>query len=153
MTKIATYIAILMVSLSFGQSASETSVKQAIDTFFEGFHSGDTILMKTVMYGKFPSQTTFKNKAGKDMISSGDIDDLLKAIASKSPDQKWEEKLLDYTILIDGNLASAWTPYEFWFNDQFSHCGVNSFQLFNDNGQWKIIYLVDSRRTEDCKTD
>lgn len=142
-----------MVSLSFGQSASETSVKQAIDTFFEGFHSGDTILMKTVMYGKFPSQTTFKNKAGKDMISSGDIDDLLKAIASKSPDQKWEEKLLDYTILIDGNLASAWTPYEFWFNDQFSHCGVNSFQLFNDNGQWKIIYLVDSRRTEDCKTD
>ncbi|WP_339634712.1 nuclear transport factor 2 family protein [Bizionia echini] len=151
MTKKITYLAILMVSLTYAQNNSEIAVKEAIDTFFEGFHKGDTVLMKTVMYGKFPSQTTFKDNNGNDQIHKGNISDLLVTLASKKPDQKWQEKLLDYHIQVDGNLAHAWTPYEFWFNDQFSHCGVNSFQLFNDNGQWKIIYLVDSRRTEDCK--
>ena len=141
----------IITATVFSQNNSEIAVKEAIDTFFEGFHKGDTVLMKTVMYGKFSSQSTFKNNAGKDMISSGNINDLLRAIASRTPEQKWEEKILGYQIQIDGNLAHAWTPYEFWFNGQFSHCGVNSFQLFDDNGQWKIIYLVDSRRTEACK--
>ena len=56
------------------------------------------------------------------------------------------EKLLLYDIKIDGNLASVWTPYEFYFNEKFSHCGANSFQLFNNNGKWEIIYLVDMRK-------
>ncbi|MFT5761215.1 MAG: hypothetical protein ACI8WA_000325, partial [Polaribacter sp.] len=25
------------------------------------------------------------------------------------------------------------------------------FQLFNNNGNWEIIYLVDTRRKSDCK--
>ena len=55
-----------------------------------------------------------------------------------------------YNIQIDGPMANAWTNYEFWVNDSFSHCGVNSFQLFNDQGSWKIIYLIDTRRKEGC---
>ena len=39
----------------------------------------------------------------------------------------------------------------FGLMDNFSHCGVNSFQLFNDNGQWKIIYLIDTRRKKIVK--
>lgn len=35
-------------------------------------------------------------------------------------------------------------------NGNFSHCGVNSFQLFHDNGQWKIIYLIDTRQRTGC---
>jgi hypothetical protein len=75
---------------------------------------------------------------------------LLEAISSIQPTQKLFEKLLSYDIKIDGNLASVWTPYEFFYNDNFSHCGANSFQLFNNNGTWEIIFLVDMRRREDC---
>lgn len=48
-------------------------------------------------------------------------------------------------------MANAWTNYEFWLNDEFHHCGVNSFQLLKEDDIWKIIYLVDIRRVEDCK--
>ena len=48
-------------------------------------------------------------------------------------------------------MASVWTPYEFYFNGTFSHCGANSFQLFKEDNQWKIIFLVDIRRRENCK--
>ncbi len=150
MKRILLLLTILISSTVISQNNESKNVQAAIDTFFEGFHKGDTILMKTVMMGKFPTQTTSKNQEGKDVLQTGDSDDLLQAIAKRTADQKWDERLLDYVIKVDGNMASAWTPYEFWFNDKFSHCGVNSFQLFHDNGQWKIVYLIDSRRRSDC---
>lgn len=150
MARILLLFTILVSSTILGQTDETKQVKLAIDTFFDGFHKGDTTLMKSVMMGKFATQTTYRNGEGKDVLQTGDSNDLLQAIAKRTDDQKWEEKLLDYVIKIDGNMASAWTPYEFWFNGNFSHCGVNSFQLFHDNGQWKIVYLIDSRRRSDC---
>ena len=82
-----------------------------------------------------------------------DSEKLVLAIANRSNDQKWDERLLDYSIQVDGNMANAWTPYEFWLNDTFCHCGVNSFQLFKDVAQWKIIYLIDTRRRSNCGKD
>ncbi|MEM9869076.1 MAG: nuclear transport factor 2 family protein, partial [Bacteroidota bacterium] len=32
----------------------------------------------------------------------------------------------------------------------FSHCGINSFQMVNFGGEWKIIYLIDTRGKEGC---
>ena len=153
MARILLLFTILISSTLFGQTDETKQVKLAIDTFFEGFHKGDTTLMKSVMMGKFPTQTTYKNKEGKDVIQTGESSDFLKAIGNRPADQKWDERLLDYVIKVDGNMASAWTPYEFWFNGNFSHCGVNSFQLFHDNGQWKIVYLIDSRRRSDCEVN
>ncbi len=143
-------IAILCTTLVNAQTDETANVKAAIDTFFEGFHKGDTTLMKTVMMGKFMTQTAFKNKEGKDVLRTDDSSKLIEAIAKRPVSQKWDERLKDYIIKVDGNMANAWTPYEFWFNGNFSHCGVNSFQLFHDNGQWKIIYLIDTRQRSGC---
>lgn len=151
MTKIIPYLAFFIVSMAFSQNNKVLEVKQAIDIFFDGFHKGDTALMKTVIYDKFKTQSVFKTKNGTDEINTSNISELLKTIAQRPTNQIWEERLLDYKVQIDGNLAHVWAPYEFWFNDKFSHCGVNSFQLFYDNGTWKIIYLVDSRRKTNCR--
>lgn len=151
MIRLLPLLACFIVSLAIGQTNQEAAVKQTIDTFFEGFHKGDTTLMKSVLADKVLLQTAFKNREGKDQLVQDDIAKMLTTIANRPDDQKWEEKLLDYQIKVDGNMANAWTPYEFWFNGNFSHCGVNSFQLFHDNGTWKIIYLIDTRRREGCQ--
>lgn len=135
------------------QTDEESLVKASVDTFFEGFHKGDTALMRTVMADKILMQTAYKNKEGKDVLVTDEATKLINAIATRPDTQIWDERLLGYSIQIDGNMANAWTPYEFWFNDEFSHCGVNSFQLFKDGDQWKIIYLIDTRRRSDCKKD
>jgi hypothetical protein len=150
MTRIIAYLCIILTSTLYAQDDEAIKVKAAVDTFFEGFHKGDTILMKSVMMDKVFLQTTFTNKEGKNVLVTEKPSELTKAIASRTSDQKWDERLLDYNIQIDGTMANVWTPYEFWFNDQFSHCGVNSFQLFNDNGNWKIIYIIDTRRRDGC---
>ncbi len=152
MARVIFYLAILITSTVFGQSNEKTQVKATVDTFFEGFHKGDTTLMKSVLADKVVLQTAFKNKEGKDILrNDGDVSKLLNAIATRSNDQKWDERLLGYSIQVDGNMANAWTPYEFWLNDEFLHCGVNSFQLFKDGENWKIIYLIDTRRKKGCQ--
>jgi hypothetical protein len=143
---------ILICAPSLHAQESETlKVKAAVETFFEGFHKGDTTLMKSVMMPKVTMQTAFINKEGKGIfVDDGGPDKLLNAIANRPDDQKWDERLTNFDIKIDANLAVAWVGYEFWFNDNFSHCGVNSFHLVKTENKWRIIYLIDSRKKENC---
>jgi len=150
MTRFIFYLCVLLTSVVFAQEDENAKVKATINTFFEGFHKGDTILVKSVMMDKMLLQTTYKTKEGNNVLVSEESSKLMSAIANRPNDQKWDERLLTYNIQVDGIMAHVWTPYEFWFNDEFSHCGVNSFQLFNDNGHWKIIYLIDTRRQDGC---
>lgn len=144
------YLFALITSTIYAQNDEQAEVKAAVDTFFEGFHKGDTTLMKSVMMDKILLQTAYKTKEGKDVLVTDAPEKLINVIANRPADQKWDERLLDYSIQVDGNMANAWTPYEFWFNDEFSHCGVNSFQFFKDGDRWKIIYLIDTRRKSTC---
>lgn len=132
------------------QAAEKQAIKKVIETFFEGLHKGDSTLMKSTMHNTIKIQTTATNREGTKMLKTETKQQLLINIANKKPQDTYLEKLLSYTIKIDGNLASVWTPYEFYFNGNFSHCGANSFQLFNNNGNWEIVYLVDMRRRQNC---
>ncbi len=126
------------------------AVKNIIVTFFEGFHAGDVLKMQSVMLDSITFQTAYTNQKGVSILETHSATKLIQAIANRPKNEKWEERILDYVVQVDGTMASVWTPYEFWFNGTFSHCGANSFQLFKDNTTWKIIYLIDSRRRMDC---
>jgi len=63
---------------------------------------------------------------------------------------KIEERLHSYTIQTDGAMANAWTPYSLYVQEKLHHCGVNSFQLFHDGTDWKIIYIIDTRQLKAC---
>jgi hypothetical protein len=147
----AFFFCIVFSVSSFSQNGfDEIAAQKIIDTFFEGFHKGDTVLMKSVMAKDIVMQTAFTNKSGNDIVHQQDASAFVKAIAKRPTDQKWDERLSGYKVEMDGNLAHVWTPYEFWFNGNFSHCGANSFTLAKLNDGWKIIHIIDSRRKENC---
>jgi len=133
------------------QSENEENIKKVIKLFFKGLQSGDTITIKKTIANDAILQTTFINKEGESILRTEDFNKFLKSVASKKPEDTWVEKLLSYNIQVDGNMANVWTPYEFYLNYDFSHCGVNSFQLFFDGEKWIIIYLIDTRRRLGCK--
>ncbi|MEM7186286.1 MAG: nuclear transport factor 2 family protein [Bacteroidota bacterium] len=143
-------LVLLALNVSGQETFTEDDAKAIVDTFFEGFHKGDTLMMRSVMTENVQLQTAFRTKDGSNKLNTDSIDKLLNAIANRTADQKWDERLLDYKVQIDGNLAQVWTPYEFWFNDNFSHCGANAFTLVNTDDGWKIIHLIDSRRKSTC---
>ena len=94
---------------------------------------------------------TAPNENGEQALRDQNFQDLISGIVSMPDTPVFEEKLLSYTIQIDGPLAHVWTPYEFWLDNELHHAGANSIQLFQQDGIWKIIYLVDSRTTEGVK--
>ncbi len=151
MSKFILILFCLSTLLLNGQQEQEEEVKQTIMRFFEGFHAQDSLIMKSVMGPEPIIQTLGRNKEGIAKVRNDSFDRLVEAIVSIPDTVKFEERIKSYQISIDGPMANAWTPYEFWLNDTFSHCGVNSFQLFHDGSAWKIIYLIDTRRREDCQ--
>ncbi|WP_440120582.1 nuclear transport factor 2 family protein [Tenacibaculum sp. Ill] len=153
MQKIFTLLIVFVLTtmVSAQENSEKKAIKNTIETFFEGLHKGDSTLVSSTLNSTINIQTTFTNKEGKKVLVTESKAKLLTNIANKKPEHTYLEKLLSWDIKVDGNLASVWTPYEFYLNDKFSHCGANSFQLFNNNGKWEIIYLVDMRRRDNCK--
>ena len=142
---------VLLISLPiFAQDSDENEVKNTILKFFDAFHEQDSLAIKQLVSEDLKLQSIGKNREGITQLRSEEFSAFLKSIVSIPKDQKFEEKLLEFKIQIDGDMANGWTPYEFWFNEKFSHCGVNSFQLVKLDGSWKIIYLIDTRRREGC---
>jgi hypothetical protein len=152
MPKIIIFLVVLTFSTTIiaQEKFEEKEIKKVIDTFFEGLHKGDSTFIKNTLHNDVKIQTTSTDKDGNKILKTDSRQKLLTSIANKNPEHIYLEKLLSYDIKIDGNLASVWTPYEFYFNGNFSHCGANSFQLFNNNGKWQITYLIDMRRRDDC---
>ena len=130
------------------QTEEKEHVKQTIEAFFKAFHEQDSLALKDLVHATVTMQSIAQNKDGIPVLTSSQFSQFLKSIVSIPKDRSFEEKILDYTIKIDGVMANAWTPYEFWYDGKFSHCGVNSFQLIKEEDQWKIFYIVDTRRKE-----
>lgn len=145
------FVFIISVPLNAQEKEEQKAVKKVIETFFEGLHTGNSVLMETTLHTNIKIQTTGNTKEGATFLKTDSREKLLQSIANKNPAHVYLEKLLSYKIFIDSNIASVWTPYEFYFNGKFSHCGANSFQLYKENNVWKIIYLLDSRKTRNCK--
>ena len=154
------FISVLLLNFSgYGQKDMSVSdlnpyqdeVKQTILAFFESFHKGDTLNLKNSIGENLILQTIVVNKEGKTVVMQTPKQNLFNAISSKPKDQQWNEKLMSFTINADAKIATAWTPYEFYVNDNFSHCGVNVFQLYKDQNQWRIIAIADTRQKERCQ--
>jgi hypothetical protein len=96
-------------------------------------------------------QTFARNNAGQIIIRDEKVDEFADAISKLKPGSA-DERIVFETIKIDGPLASVWTPYNFYLDNKFSHCGVNSFQMVRLNDVWKIQYLIDTRRKQGCKS-
>lgn len=148
--KISLLLILTAMTMSYSQSSEEDQVKQTIVDFFYAFHKQDTLALKKMAVGNINMQSIAVTPEGKTRLDSNNYYGFINSIASIPKDKTFEEKLLGFKIRIDGRMANAWTPYEFWFDGNFSHCGVNSFQLVKEEEKWKIIYLVDTRRRQGC---
>lgn len=153
MKNLCLFILIGFTTLSVAQESEEEAVRWAIDNFFIGFHQKDRTKMQEAVTKEVVMQTIAKNEEGQTIVKTEAYDDFVNSIMAIPVDTAFEEKLLNYIIQIDDNMAHVWAPYGFWYNNEFSHCGVNSIQLVKLDGKWKIVYLIDTRRKENCLRD
>lgn len=142
---------LLLSCFSFSQDSREEQLaKKLIQDFFEAFHAQDSSALKEFAHPDVKLQSIAVDEDGKTKLTSNTYHEFLKGITSIPEETTFEEVLHDFNVSVYGKMASVATPYSFYLNEEFSHCGVNSFQLMKEKGEWKIIYLVDTRTKTDC---
>ena len=133
------------------KNTDQEDIKILIEDFFEAFHAQDSTALKEFAHPEIKMQSVAIDAKGNTILTTEEYTVFLKSIASIPKSTKFREELSDFKINTNGMIANASTPYRFFLNDELSHCGVNTFQLMKSEGEWKIIYLVDTRSKLGCK--
>lgn len=131
------------------ESATDQEVLAVINTMFEGFAKKDTTIIRSTLHDDVKLVTAVTNREGKAIVHTETMDKFLIGIATAPG--KLDERLFNPEVRVDGNLATVWVLYEFWYDDKYSHCGVDSFQLARTEQGWKIFSIADTRRGK-CNT-
>ncbi|MBV9988144.1 MAG: hypothetical protein JO301_10715 [Chitinophagaceae bacterium] len=126
------------------------SVKMTIDNMFRAMKTADSALLRQCFADSAIMQTIVKDRNGANMVRNEAVGDFIRLIGTLAKDAA-DERITYDVVKVDGPLAIAWTPYKFYLSGQFSHCGVNSFQLARIRGVWKIQYIIDTRRKQPCE--
>jgi hypothetical protein len=147
------YFFILLTMLAAASAlkaqTAEDSVKAAVNKMFTAMKNADTAMLRASFADSIVLQTIARDKAGSILVRNETPADFIDFISKAAPGDA-DERIVFETIKTDGPLAIAWTPYNFYYKSKFSHCGVNSFQLVRFNGEWKIQYIIDTRRKQGC---
>ena len=136
---------LLLPALVHAQTPAD-AVKAAVSQLFTAMRNADSTAVKACFAPDARLQSVSKEKT----VQTTSIDEFAAHIG-KLPPNAADERIVFEQIHIDGTLAAVWTPYRFYFKEQFHHCGVNSFQLVQLDGVWKIQYVIDTRRKDDCE--
>jgi len=144
------FAVMMSVVLYTNAQSAEDSVKASVNQLFEGMKNVDPELIKNSFADTAVLQTIVRSADGKVIVKNESVAGFASSI-SKQTKGALDEQIQFESIKIDGDLASVWTPYKFYFSGKLSHCGVNSFQLVRIKSVWKIQYLIDTRRRTGCE--
>lgn len=145
---------LLLISLSciLPARSQENEIRAVIEKMFQSMYKGDTATLRTCFIPGASFMTFGYDSKGNPRAKGDSLNDFLRGVGMTGP-ANMEERLTQWQCLMDDGLASVWTPYEFYFEGKFSHCGVNSFQLMQVQQEWKITMISDTRRRGDCIQD
>ncbi|MGI9580468.1 nuclear transport factor 2 family protein [Chryseobacterium sp. RRHN12] len=143
MNKIVVFFLLIGIS-GFGQQNKD--IEKPVRNLFLGMKNADPELVKSAFTENAVLQTITKDGT----VKSDSVQDFIASV-SKFPKGDLDERIIIEAVHTDGNLASVFTPYSFYLKGKLSHCGANSFQLVKQNNEWKIQYIIDTRRKDNCK--
>jgi hypothetical protein len=142
---------ILLLSVGISAKAQEVSgesdIKDLLTEFFVAMKAKNIQVLQDSFHPDAVMNTTL-DTGGFATLGHAKVADFLTRVGTSQ--SVLDEEILSIEVRIDGNLAHAWTPYKFFVDGNFSHCGVNSFQLIKTETGWKIVHIIDTRRKEGC---
>lgn len=128
-------------------------VVSVVKTLFDGMRAGDSTAVRSVFHPGASMLTAYTKKDGQPGLHTGAVEGFVRSVGTPH-DEVWDEKIWGYTVQVEDDLATVWTPYTFFLGETMSHCGINTFLLHRrKSGHWKILSIADTRRNTDCQTE
>jgi hypothetical protein len=142
-------IALLVSASRVGAQSVQEEVMQAVVGLFNGMREADSVAVLRSFHPAAILQTIVNHDDGTPVVHTQSLAGFATSVGRQAPGAL-DERIMFDMVRVEGDLASVWTPYLFNYNGSLSHCGVNSFQLVKTGGEWKIRYLIDTRKVTDC---
>ena len=138
-------------SAAAAQEDEEAAVMAVVEAMFDAMRAGDSAAMRAVLDPSATGASVFVREGVPTLTREASMDGFVQAVGTPH-EEIWDERIWDAEVRVDGNLATAWMKYAFYAGEQFSHCGVDAFQLFKGEDGWKVFHIADTRRREGCET-
>ena len=92
---------IILFLINLSVIAQESHPKKVVEDFFIAFHAKDTITLKEWCHPEIVMQTIANTKEGN-KLKTDEFSGFLKSIASIPMNMKFEERILNYHVQIQG---------------------------------------------------
>lgn len=153
-TLYASLICLIFSTSSFYLSAQgdeRDKIQAKVDSFFVAMSKGDTNWMSVNLHPECQLITVMGGTAKNEVTDKTDFN--IGVAKFKGGKMKLDERLMNYNIRIDENLAIVTSDYNLYVNERFIHCGIDVFTLVNTSTGWRILSIYDTRRKENCDND
>jgi hypothetical protein len=147
MTMMWSALAVFVVGVAPAQGQTDHAdhqIRAAVEQIFEGMRTANPDLVRAV----FAEGARFAGVDASGAVTVQSVNGWLEAIGTS--ERRWDERVYDVEVHLDGNMASVWAPYTFYFDGAVRHCGINSIELLYDGSGWKVTQIADTRRTDAC---
>ena len=138
---------VLLPAPAFAQASDEAAVEAVVVALFDHMRAGDADAMAALMHEDVRLVTTGVQD-GAPVARVVPVDSWLEGVRSSTAEL--DEQLYDVEVRVSGGLATVWTGYDLLVDGEFSHCGVDAFQLVRTSDGWKILQVADTRKREGC---
>ncbi|MEO0983488.1 MAG: hypothetical protein AAFX03_12645 [Pseudomonadota bacterium] len=128
--------------------ADRAAILAIIDDMFDALETREPDRWRPYFIDGTVRVVAFAGPDGADMVQIRTPEEHMAGLAGDGP--RLLERYWGPVVLSDGRIAMAWTPYDFYVDGDFSHCGTNLFEFVRADGQWKVANLSWSMKREDC---
>jgi len=143
------FIVLLLLSCSSESSPENKEVIFAVEKLFQAIADHDSAQAASVLLPGAAIYSVRKDSSSTEWNSTAS-EDFIRGLASS--EEQWLERMWDPKVLIHKQIAVVWAPYDFHRNQQFSHGGIDAFNLIKTEGGWKIasaMYTVEPENFTD----
>jgi hypothetical protein len=125
----------------------QAAVVNMVQTFFDAMTDRDVDVMRTLLttdgifYG-------YRETADGLQITRPTHESFVAGIGERN--NTLIERFWDPQILLHNRMAIVWTPYDFYVDGEFSHCGIDNFNFLKTDEGWKITGIVFSMEPDNC---
>lgn len=138
-------IAIAVTHAQPAPAAERDAVLKTVQAFFDTMAAKDVEGARRILMPRGAFHAV-RERDGKPAIRAFTADEYLKDLPGMKAAVR--ERMWSPEVRIRGAIATVWTPYDFWTDGKFSHCGIDAFDLVKTDEGWKISggsYTVEAK--------
>ena len=148
MKRLIVGLAGLFLAPALSAQTPEQDVLKVVNQMFDGMRNADSAAVRAV-FAPGARFASIDARVTPPSVRYDSVGGWITAIAGSN--KRWNEQLYDVQVRVDGDMAHVWSPYTFYLDGQWIHCGVNSMELLKINSAWKLTQVSDTRKREACR--